>query len=116
MQAVNPAVASLEGVLMDETPIDPSNPSFALALLRIRQYAQSLHEGLRPDDPRLAGTGVRLAHRDGTRMRLESAFLETPGDWVCVFTRDHGFFVYHRSQLAGYSQHQRHRPRPAATA
>lgn len=54
---------------------------------------------LRRDDPRLGGT-VHLAYRDGANLMLPHAFIEDTGDWVFVFTRDHGYFVAHKDSVA----------------
>lgn len=47
---------------------------------------------------------MRLVHRDGTRTRLEFAFLEAAGDWVYVFCRDGRCAAYRRDELAEYEQ------------
>lgn len=72
--------------------------STARVALEVGRYGRLVEETLRPDDPRLAGT-ARLTHADGSTLTFAHAFLETVGDWVYVFTRDHGCFCYHRDAL-----------------
>jgi hypothetical protein len=84
-----------------------SNEPNLVDLSKAVQYARSVQGELRPDDPRLDHT-VHLACKDGTNLNLPHAFVETAGDWVCVFTRDHGYFVEPKGALAMCQSSERH--------
>ena len=75
-------------------------------LARAVEYGRAVQGELRPDDPRLDNT-VHLACKDGTNLNLPHAFMETTGDWVYVFTRDHGYFVEHKDSLAACTTSER---------
>ncbi len=55
---------------------------------------------------------VRLSHRDGTGMVLISAFVRREGDWVYVFTRNHGFLAYPADELTECKEYEPPLPGP----
>ena len=78
-----------------------------------RERGRLTHDALGRDDPRLEGT-VHLAYRDGANLMLPHAFIENDGDWVYVFTRDHGYFVAHNDSVATCTSAQPAAPWAAA--
>jgi hypothetical protein len=85
------------GAAPDDSSKDPS--AAALLLATAAEHGRAAQDALRPDDPRLDGT-VHLAYRDGANLTLPHAFIEGQGDWLYVFTRDHGYFVAHKDIVA----------------
>jgi hypothetical protein len=88
-------------------------PAYASALADVRRRSQAEQDMLRPDDPRLRG-GVHLIHRDNSILHLKSAFSRAEGDWVFVFTANHGALAYLKDELVAC--HDDGEPADAAAA
>ena len=86
---------------------------YAGALADVRRTCQAEQDALRPDDPRLRG-GVHLIHRDNSILHLKSAFSRAEGDWVFVFTANHGTLAYLKDELVAC--HDDGEPAEAAAA
>ena len=71
---------------------------YASALADVRRACQAEQDALRPDDARLRG-GVHLIHRDNSILHLKCAFSRAEGDWVFVFTANHGALAYLKDEL-----------------
>jgi hypothetical protein len=46
---------------------------------------------------------VDLDHRDGSKLHFVDALLAQCNNWLGCFTRNHGFFIYHNSDLVRYN-------------
>jgi hypothetical protein len=79
----------------------------------VRRTCQAEQDALRPDDPRLRG-GVHLIHRDNSILHFKSAFSRAEGDWVFVFTANHGALAYLKDELVAC--HDDGEPAEAAVA
>ena len=51
----------------------------------------------------LAHWTVDLDHRDGSRLHFIDALLVSHENWIGCFTKNHGFFIYHNSDLVRYN-------------
>ncbi len=71
---------------------------YASALADVRRKCQAEQDALRPDDARLRG-GVHLIHRDSSILHLKCAFSRAEGDWLFVFTANHGVLAYLKDEL-----------------
>ena len=86
---------------------------YANALADVRRACQAEQDALRPDDARLRG-GVHLIHRDNSILHLKCAFSRAEGDWLVVFTANHGVLTYLKDELVAC--HDDGEPAEAAAA
>jgi hypothetical protein len=77
---------------------DLKGPSYSDTIAEVRRRCQAEQDGLRPDDARLRG-GVQIIHRDSSILHLRCAFSRAEGDWVYVFTANHGVLAYLKDEL-----------------
>ena len=87
--------------------------AYAGAIAEVRRRCQAEQDTLRPDDPRLRG-GVHVIHRDNSILHLRCAFSRADGDWVYVFTANHGVLAYLKDELVAC--HDDGEPAEAAAA
>ena len=71
---------------------------YAAELADVRKRCQEELDALAPDEPRLRG-GVHIIHRDSSILHLKCAFSRAEGDWVYVFTANHGVLTYLKDEL-----------------
>ena len=77
---------------------DLKDATYSRTLVDVRRRCQSEQDGLLPADPRLRG-GVRVIHRDGSILHFRCAFSRAEGDWVFVFTANHGVLAWLKDEL-----------------
>jgi hypothetical protein len=51
----------------------------------------------------LAHWTVDLEHHDGSKLHFVDALLASHENWLGCFTKNHGFFIYHASDLVRYN-------------
>ena len=77
---------------------DLKDAAYTRSLADVRRRCQAELDGLPASDPRLHG-GVRLIHRDNSILHFQCAFSRVEGDWVFIFTANHGALAYLKDEL-----------------
>ncbi|MBV8782221.1 MAG: hypothetical protein JO353_12570 [Phycisphaerae bacterium] len=72
-------------------------------ILRLKEYGEAVVKSLKSSDPRLSPS-VRLTFIDGSQSTIPNAFPEAAGDWLYVFSKSDGYYLFRKPNVINWTQ------------